>query len=126
MLPYWACFPPLIVRRIIDGAIGGLDRALLTWLTLAAVAVAVVSQRIMYDLKALDYQRLQSLSLPFFTSNRTGEMISRLTSDIAGIDNVISGTLVSIVSNLITLASTAVAMAAMSWTPTRSGTFRQP
>ena len=36
--------PPLIVRRIIDGAIGGLDRGLLTWLTLAAVAVAVVSK----------------------------------------------------------------------------------
>jgi len=146
LLPYWPLLalilatvgitallglaPPLIVRRIIDGAIGGRDRGLLTWLAMASVAVAlvsglfgvlqsylntVVSQQIMYDLKVQIYERLQSLSLPFFTSNRTGEMISRLTSDIAGIDNVISGTLVSIVSNIITLASTAVVMVAMSW-----------
>ena len=142
LMPYWprltlilatvgvaallCLLPPLIVRRIIDGAIEGLDRGLLTWLSLAAVVVAVGGKRIMYDLKVLVYRRLQSLSLPFFTSNRTGERISRLTSDIAGIDNVISGTLVSIVSNLVTLASTAVAMAAMSWTPTRSGSFRRP
>ncbi|MSQ33262.1 MAG: ABC transporter ATP-binding protein [Dehalococcoidia bacterium] len=122
--------PPLIVRRIIDNAIGGQDRSLLAWLVLAAVGVTIfvgllgvlhsylntlVSQRIMYDLKVDIYQRLQTLSLKFFTSTKTGEMISRLTSDIGGIDNVISGSLVSLVSNLITLVSTTGVMLALSW-----------
>ena len=122
--------PPLIVRSIIDSAIGGLDRTLLAWLAVASVAVTigigllgvlqsylntVVSERMMYDLKVAIYERLQSLSLRFFTSTRTGEMISRLTSDISGIDNVISGSLVSVVSNVITLVSTTAVMLAISW-----------
>lgn len=122
--------PPLIIRGIIDSAIGQGDRGLLLWLSVASVGVAVgigltgvlqsyvntlVSQRIMYDLKVAIYERLQSLSLRFFTSTKTGEMMSRLTSDINGIDNVVSGSLVSVVSNLVTLVSTLAVMAAISW-----------
>ncbi|MSQ13586.1 MAG: ABC transporter ATP-binding protein [Dehalococcoidia bacterium] len=143
LLPYWrqlavliaivgvsaviGVVPPLIVRSIIDGTIGGLDRTLLTWLALASVGVTiaigllgvlqsylntVVSERMMYDLKVAIYERLQSLSLRFFTNTRTGEMISRLTGDISGIDNVVS---CSLVSNVITLVSTTAVMLAISW-----------
>ena len=122
--------PPLLVRSIIDEAIAGGDRTLLGFLSAALVAAAVasglvgvgrsylntvVSQRIMYDLKVRMYRRLQSMSLRFFTHHQTGEMMSRLTSDISGIDNVISGTLVTIVSNVFILATTLVAMLALSW-----------
>ena len=121
---------PLLVRSIIDNAIAGSDRRLLGWLAggLVTAAVAsglvgvlrsylnvVVSQRIMYDLKVRMYRRLQSLSLKFFTEHQTGELMSRLTSDISGIDNVISGTLVTIVSNVFILATTLVVMTALSW-----------
>jgi ATP-binding cassette subfamily B protein len=121
--------PPLLVRAIIDSAIGGADRGLLATLSGALVAAAaagglvgvlrsylntVVSQRIMFDLKVTTFRRLQSLSLRWFTDNRTGEVMSRLTSDISGINDVISGTLVSIISNVIVLTSTLVTMAVLS------------
>ena len=122
--------PALIIRGIIDAAIGGADTGLLAVLSLALVGAAlvtglvgvlrsylntIVSQRIMYDLRLRMFTRLQSLSLRFFTEARTGELMSRLTSDIAGIDNVISGTLVSIATNVLVLTSTLTAMFAIDW-----------
>ena len=122
--------PPLLVRGIIDSAIQGADRPLLLQLSagLFAAAVAlglvgvlrsylntVVSQRIMYDLKLRMFTRLQSLSLRFYTEARTGELMSRLTSDIAGIDTIISGTLVTITQNVLILTTTLVAMLALDW-----------
>ena len=122
--------PALLIRTIIDSAIGGGERGLLAVLSGALVAAAaasglvgvlrsylntVVSQRIMFDLKVGTFRRLQSLSLRWFTNNRTGEVMSRLTSDISGINDVISGTLISIISNVIVLTSTLVTMAALSW-----------
>lgn len=122
--------PPLLVRGVVDSAIGKGDSGLLLVLALglvgAAVAIGltgvarsylntVVSQRIMYDLKLAMFSRLQSLSLRFFTESRTGELMSRLTSDISGIDNVISGTLVTFVQNVLILTTTLVTMFALDW-----------
>lgn len=122
--------PPLLLKRIIDAAIGQGNRDLLTGLVLGFVAITiasgllsllqtyintVTSEKILYDLRVTIYQRLQALSLKFFTNTRTGEMVSRLTSDIDGVDNIISGTLVSVVSNLIILVSTLVVMVALNW-----------
>ncbi|MEX2431592.1 MAG: ABC transporter ATP-binding protein [Dehalococcoidia bacterium] len=122
--------PPLLVGAIIDRAIGGTDRSLLVLLSLGLVGAAlagglvgvlrsylntVVSQRIMYDLRLQMFGRLQSLSLRFFTESRTGELMSRLTSDVAGIDNVVSGTLVSIFSNVFILSTTLFTMVALDW-----------
>jgi ATP-binding cassette, subfamily B, bacterial len=122
--------PPLLVRAIVDDAIAGEDRTLLLQLSLGIVGAAlaigltgvlraylntVVSQRIMYDLKLAMFARLQSLSLRFFTESRTGELMSRLTSDITGIDNVISGTLVSVFQNVLILSSTIATMVILDW-----------
>ncbi len=122
--------PPLLIRAIIDSAIDGADRPLLltlsTGLFSAAVVLGligvlrsylntVVSQRIMYDLKLRMFTRLQSLSLRFYTEARTGELMSRLTSDIQGIDTVISGALVTIFQNALILTTTLVAMLALDW-----------
>ncbi len=122
--------PPLLVRAIIDSAIGGSDRPLLLWLSTGVFSAAlglglvgvlrsylntVVSQRIMYDLKLSMFGRLQSLSLRFYTEARTGELMSRLTSDIAGIDTIISGTLVTISQNVLILTTTLVTMILLDW-----------
>ena len=122
--------PPLLVRAIVDSAIGGSSRSLLLLLSLGLLGAAlatglvgvlrsylntVVSQRIMYDLKLQMFSRLQSLSLRFFTEARTGELMSRLTSDITGVDNVVSGTLVSIFSNTLILSTTLVTMIILDW-----------
>ncbi|PZC45851.1 MAG: ATP-binding cassette, subfamily B [Chloroflexi bacterium] len=122
--------PPLLVRGIIDSAIAGLDRSLLLWLAVGLFSAAlaqglvgvlrsylntVVSQRIMYDLKLRMFTRLQSLSLRFYTEARTGELMSRLTSDISGIETIISGTLVTISQNVFILVATLVTMVALDW-----------
>ena len=122
--------PALLVRGIIDSAIAGADRELLLRLSAGVFGAAVglgligvlrsymntvVSQRIMYDLKLRMFTRLQSLSLRFYTEARTGELMSRLTSDIAGIDTIISGTLVTISQNVLILTTTLVTMLALDW-----------
>lgn len=122
--------PPLLIRYILDDAIGGRRPDLLTALTLATVGVIVLagllgvlqsylntklSQRIMFDLKTRMFTRLHGLSLEFFVSTKTGEMMSRLSSDVAGIDDVVSGTLVTVVSSVLTLSTTLAAMAALNW-----------
>ena len=99
--------PPIVIRGIIDGAIDGSNHGLLIALVVILIAVAVgaglvgvlqgycnttLSQGIMYNVKTLMYQRLHALSMRFYTDSRTGELMSRLTGDIAGIDNVVSGT----------------------------------
>ena len=52
----------------------------------------VVGQRVMHDLRAAVYHRLQQMSLAFFTRTRTGEVQSRIANDIGGLDNVVTTT----------------------------------
>jgi len=76
---------------------------------------AVVGQRMMQDLRVALYSHLQSLPLRFFTGTRTGEIQSRLTNDVGGVDSVITNTATSIVSNLTRTAATLTGMAVLSW-----------
>ena len=57
----------------------------------------------MHDLRAAVYQRLQQMSLAFFTRTRTGEVQSRISNDIGGLDNVITNTATTIASNVTTV-----------------------
>ncbi|MGA9776384.1 MAG: ABC transporter ATP-binding protein [Candidatus Dormiibacterota bacterium] len=76
---------------------------------------AVVGQRMMQDLRVALYSHLQSLPLRFFTATRTGEIQSRLTNDVGGVDSAITNTATSIVSNLTRAAATLTGMAVLSW-----------
>jgi ATP-binding cassette subfamily B protein len=76
---------------------------------------AVVGQRMMQDLRVALYTHLQSLPLRFFTGTRTGEIQSRLTNDVGGVDSVITNTATSIVSNFTRTAATLAGMAVLSW-----------
>jgi len=69
----------------------------------------------MRDLRAQLFSHLQSLSLRFFTGTRTGEVQSRLQNDVAGLQTVITDTASTVLGNTVTLASTLVAMAVLSW-----------
>jgi ATP-binding cassette subfamily B protein len=51
----------------------------------------------------------------FFTSEKQGDIITRMNTDISGVSSVISGTLSQIVSNIATLVTTLVALFSMSW-----------
>ena len=117
--------PSLITARIIDEAILGKDFALLIRLViLAIITLAVsnivgvlesyinswVSQRIVYDMKNEMFQHLQKMPHSFFTSEKQGDIITRMNSDISGVATVISSILTNIISNVCTVITTIVAL----------------
>ncbi|MDO3409286.1 ABC transporter ATP-binding protein [Saccharibacillus sp. CPCC 101409] len=117
--------PPLLIQQIVDKALPGKDLRLLAFLVSASLATTVlsgvlgvlqsylntyISQHIVYDMKNRMYRHLQSLPLSFFSNVKQGEVITRMTSDIAGIQGIFSGTLVSFASNVLVLVSTAVTL----------------
>jgi ATP-binding cassette, subfamily B, bacterial len=74
-----------------------------------------VGQRVMHDLRAAVFRHLQRLSLAFFTRTRTGEVQSRISNDIGGVQNVVTNTATSIASNVTTVAATMVGMLVLNW-----------
>ena len=121
---------PFLLRSLLDTAIPHKDTTLLTWLVAGMIAVSiatgvlgvgqtwlsnVVGQRVMHDLRAAVYRHLQRLSLAFFTRTRTGEVQSRIANDIGGVQNVVTSTATSIVSNITTVVAVLIAMVALDW-----------
>ena len=123
-------FPSIITGRIVDEALIGKDMTLLIKLLIAAVvtlgasqAISVlesyinawISQRIIFDMRNQMYNHLQYMPHSFFTTEKQGDIITRMNTDISGVSSVISGTLQNIVSNLATVVTTLVALFTMSW-----------
>jgi ATP-binding cassette, subfamily B, bacterial len=75
----------------------------------------VVGQRVMQDYRNSLYEHLQHMPLRFFTSTRTGEIQSRLANDVGGVQSVVTDTASSILSNVVIIISTLVAMLILSW-----------
>ncbi len=115
---------------MIDRALPQGDVTLLVWLVLGMVAVAAVTsalgvvqtwistqvgQRVMHRLRTDVFSHLQRQSLGFFTRTRTGEVQSRITNDIGGMQSVVTSTATAVAANLTTVVATAVAMVALSW-----------
>ena len=121
---------PFLLREILDVALPTADLTLLVWLVLGMIAVAAVTavlgvvqtwistavgQHVMHRLRTEVFTHLQRQSVGFFTRTRTGEVQSRITNDIGGMESVVTSTATSIAANLTTVIATAVAMAALSW-----------
>jgi ATP-binding cassette, subfamily B, bacterial len=85
-----------------------------------------VGQRVMEDLRNRLYTHLQGMSLRFFTGTRTGEIQSRLTNDVGSIQAVVTDTASSLLSNVVILISTVVAMLVLSWQLTALSLFITP
>ena len=122
--------PSIITGRIVDEALMGKNMTLLikllimAFVTLAGSQIisvlesyinAWISQRIIFDMKNQMFDHLQHMPHAFFTSEKQGDIITRMNSDISGVSSVISGTLTSIVSNIATVVTTLVALFTMSW-----------
>jgi ATP-binding cassette, subfamily B, bacterial len=86
----------------------------------------VVGLKIMQDLRNALYRHLQFMSLRFFTGTRTGEIQSRLANDVGGVQSVVTDTASSILSNVVIIASTLVAMLILSWQLTALSLFMVP
>ena len=121
---------PFLLRDVLDHAIPDGDTTALAWLVGGMIAISIatgvisvgqtwlsnlVGQRVMHDLRSAVYRHLQRLSLAFFTRTRTGEVQSRIANDIGGVQNVVTSTATSIVSNATTVLATIVAMLILDW-----------
>jgi ATP-binding cassette subfamily B protein len=121
---------PFLLRAVLDDALPQQNVTLLAWLFVGMVAVAAVTaalgvvqtwistrvgQQVMHRLRTDVFTHLHKQSIAFFTRTRTGEVQSRITNDIGGMESVVTSTATSIASNLTTTVATAVAMAALSW-----------
>ena len=74
-----------------------------------------IAQHISYDMRNQMYRHLQKMSQRFFTSANQGDIITRMTSDISGVESVVTNTFTSILSNTMTLVVALVAMFQKSW-----------
>ena len=74
-----------------------------------------IAQHISYDMRNQMYRHLQKMSQRFFTSANQGDIITRMTSDISGVESVVTGTFASILSNTITLVVALIAMFRKNW-----------
>ena len=120
--------PSIITGKIVDEALVGQNMKLLIQLLLAALVTlsasqlvsvfttylnAWISQHIIFDMKNQMYRHLQQMSHAFFTSERQGDIITRMNTDVSGVSNVISGTMSNILSNIATVVTTLIAMFGM-------------
>ena len=76
---------------------------------------ATIGSGIILDLRTALYSHLQRMSMRFFTSNKTGELMSRLNSDVIGAQSAVTNTLVDVTTNLIQVAGTLAIMLALEW-----------
>ncbi|MBO4352843.1 MAG: GNAT family N-acetyltransferase [Eggerthellaceae bacterium] len=122
--------PSIVTGMIVDEALVGEDLRYLIQLLLIALAAMVasqligvlenyinawISQRIIYDMRNQMYDHLQRMPHSFFTTEKQGDIITRMDTDISGVSSVVSGTLSSVVGNIATIVTTLVALFSMSW-----------
>ncbi len=122
--------PPLLIRRIIDDALPAQDRGAVAVLAGLMVAVAIgeallsiferlwssrIGEGLIYDLRVALFDHVQRMPLGFFTRTQTGALVSRMNNDVIGAQRAITGTLGAVVSNVIVVATTIVAMLYLEW-----------
>ncbi|RKM62314.1 ABC transporter ATP-binding protein [Butyrivibrio sp. CB08] len=122
--------PSILTGKIVDeGLIGRSVNALLTYIVLSLAATFAgnligvaesylnnwIAQHITFDMRNQMFKHLQSMSQRFFTNNNQGDIITRMTSDIDGVERVIGNTFTSIISNIMTLLVALIAMFRKNW-----------
>jgi ATP-binding cassette subfamily B protein len=124
-----ALVPVLLFKQIIDIIPSG-DRGQVTFLALLIVAAAVataglsffdrwwssrIGEGVIYDLRVKLFDHVQRLPLAFFTRTQTGALISRMNNDVIGAQRAVTGTLGTVVSNIVVLTTTLIAMFVLQW-----------
>ena len=120
----------ILIAEAPTRAIRDHDMVILLWLAGAMVLIPIITglvgvgqtflnnkvgQSVMRDLRNALYRHLQAMSLRFFSSTRTGEIQSRVSNDVGGIQDVLTNTASGTLANVTTVISTAVAMVFLSW-----------
>jgi ATP-binding cassette subfamily B protein len=128
--------PPLLIREIIDHALPEKNIVSLNLLALGMIIIplingllgvaqryssAKIGEGIIFDLRSALYSHMQRMSLRFFTNTQVGELMSRLNNDVVGAQRAITGTVVTLVSNTVTLVATLAVMFTLEWRLTLIG-----
>src|SRR5580658_269122 len=107
------------LNTFIANATGGDALAMLKFAALSVLVIALigalcsyaekyfttnVGQWVMHELRQRVYFHMQRLSLAYHDENRTGDLISRVTSDIDAIQSFITAGLLDALMNVLTLA----------------------
>jgi ATP-binding cassette subfamily B protein len=125
-----ALLPPLLFRRLIDDAIPQRDGRQLNILVGIIVVGALldggltflsrwwssrIGEGLIYDLRVQLFDHVQRMPIGFFTRTQTGALVSRMNNDVIGAQRAVTGTLGTVVSNVVVLAATITAMVALEW-----------
>jgi ABC-type multidrug transport system fused ATPase/permease subunit len=123
-----ALAPPYLAGRAIDDGILAKDLNALTWITIAFLGAAAlnfaatyvqtfltswVGQRALADLRRRIFAHLQRLSIGFYSRNRSGVLISRLTNDVQALDALVTDGIVTLFAASLTLVGTAGILVAL-------------
>ncbi|MBP6472428.1 MAG: ABC transporter ATP-binding protein [Chloroflexi bacterium] len=79
------------------------------------IALAFVGENVVADIRVQVYSHLQSLSLKYFTDNRTGEIVSRVTNDVVLLQTAVTDNLVALLRQAITLIGAAILLFILDW-----------
>ncbi|MBR6585651.1 MAG: ATP-binding cassette domain-containing protein, partial [Firmicutes bacterium] len=133
--------PSVLTGRIIDEGLIGRDMRMLVMLISASLGVTLganlirvaesylnnwIAQHITFDMRNKMYRHLQQMPQSFFTSNNQGDIITRMTSDISGVERVVTSTFTSVISNVITLVSAVIIMFRENWVLAAAGALVIP
>ncbi len=125
-----ALVPPFVVRAILDDAIPEGNGTMITWLAAIAVLAALadaalqiaqrwcsarVGEGLIFDLRRALFSKVQRMPVAFFTRTPTGALTSRLNNDVIGAQTAVTSTLGSVVSNVVVLVTSLIAMLALEW-----------
>jgi ATP-binding cassette subfamily B protein len=125
-----AAVNPLILRAIINDGIGGQDSTLIVELAFLAAGLAVfdallsfaqtyasarIGEGVIFDMRSQVFAHVQRMPIAFFTRTQTGALVSRLNNDVIAAQQAFSGTLGSVVSNIITVTIVIITMLFLSW-----------
>jgi len=114
----------------IDRGIYARNLGVLTWVVVAFVVVSVVNlgasylqtyltswvgEHVIFDLRRQLFAHLQKLSLDFFSRQKTGWIVSRLTNDVDAVDQLVTDGVTSLVTNSLTLVGAVVMMFVLDW-----------
>jgi len=121
---------PYLLSVAIDGGIAAKDMTVLTWVVVAFIGVSLVNlgasylqtyltswvgSHIIYDLRRQLFAHLQKLSLDFFSRQKTGWIVSRLTNDVDALDQLVTEGVTSLVTNSLTFIGAIVFLFILDW-----------
>ena len=121
---------PMVIGWVVDGVLAAEKYDLLLYAGLAIFGMAAVKgiiqylqrfnmayagQKVVFDIRNTLYRHLQQLSYSFYDQAQTGQLMSRVTSDVNAVQRFLSNGIVQIVSTVVSFSATLILMLSLNW-----------